>query len=73
MRGFNTPYRKSRTLHTRGLAPLFSTVLMLAIPAKIAGCEKIVLASPAKINDAVLFVLSFAAWMKFIKWVVQEP
>ncbi|MCW1613235.1 histidinol dehydrogenase, partial [Campylobacter jejuni] len=38
-----------------GLAPLFSTVLMLAIPAKIAGCEKIVLASPAKINDAVLF------------------
>lgn len=38
-----------------GLAPLFSTALMLAIPAKIAGCEKIVLASPAKINDAVLF------------------
>ncbi|WP_144600584.1 histidinol dehydrogenase [Campylobacter coli] len=38
-----------------GLAPLFSTVLMLAIPAKIAQCEKIVLASPAKINDATLF------------------
>lgn len=38
-----------------GLAPLFSTSLMLAIPAKIAGCEKIVLASPAKIHDAVLF------------------
>ncbi|EHA3061002.1 histidinol dehydrogenase [Campylobacter coli] len=38
-----------------GLAPLFSTVLMLAIPAKIARCEKIVLASPAKINDATLF------------------
>ncbi|QOW63720.1 histidinol dehydrogenase [Campylobacter hepaticus] len=38
-----------------GLAPLFSTVLMLAIPAKIAQCEKIVLASPAKIHDAVLF------------------
>lgn len=41
-----------------GLAPLFSTTLMLAIPAKIAGCEKIVLASPAKINDAVLFCAS---------------
>ncbi len=38
-----------------GLAPLFSTVLMLAIPAKIAQCEKIVLASPAKINNATLF------------------
>ncbi|EGS7798131.1 histidinol dehydrogenase [Campylobacter coli] len=38
-----------------GLAPLFSTVLMLAIPAKIAQCEKIVLASPAKINDTTLF------------------
>lgn len=39
-----------------GLAPLFSTALMLAIPAKIAACKKIVLASPAKINDAILFV-----------------
>lgn len=39
-----------------GLAPLFSTALMLCIPAKIAGCKKIVLASPAKINDAILFV-----------------
>lgn len=39
-----------------GLAPLFSTALMLAIPAKIAGCKKIVLASPAKINDVILFI-----------------
>lgn len=39
-----------------GLAPLFSTALMLAIPAKIAACKKIVLASPAKINDAILSV-----------------
>ena len=39
-----------------GLAPLFSTALMLCIPAKIANCKKIVLASPAKINDAILFV-----------------
>ncbi|KAA6231590.1 histidinol dehydrogenase [Campylobacter sp. LR291e] len=38
-----------------GLAPLLSTTLMLAIPAKIAKCEKIVLASPAKINDAILY------------------
>ena len=39
-----------------GLAPLFSTALMLALPARIAGCKKIVLASPAKINEAILFV-----------------
>ena len=41
-----------------GTAPLFSTVLMLATPARIAGCRNIVLCSPpdrtGKINDAVL-------------------
>ncbi len=42
-----------------GSAPLFSTVLMLGIPAKIAGCREVVLCSPpgkdGKINDAILF------------------
>ncbi len=38
-----------------GLAPLLSTTLMLAIPAKIAKCKRIVLASPAKIDDSILF------------------
>ncbi len=42
-----------------GTAPLFSTVLMLAIPAKIAGCNKIVLCSPpgksGEINPAILY------------------
>ncbi|MDR2626861.1 MAG: histidinol dehydrogenase [Dysgonamonadaceae bacterium] len=42
-----------------GTAPLFSTVLMLAIPAKIAGCREIVLCSPpgkdGNIHPAVLF------------------
>ncbi|MDG2953946.1 histidinol dehydrogenase [Bisgaard Taxon 10/6] len=38
-----------------GSAPLFSTVLMLAIPAKIAGCKKIVLCSPPPIADAILY------------------
>ena len=45
-----------------GTAPLFSTVLMLAIPAKIAGCKEIVLCTPpnkdGKINPAILY----AAW-----------
>ncbi len=42
-----------------GTAPLFSTVLMLAIPAQIAGCKKIVLCSPpdnnGKIHPAILY------------------
>lgn len=38
-----------------GTAPLFSTVLMLAIPAKIAGCKRIVLASPPEIADEIIY------------------
>lgn len=38
-----------------GSAPLFSTVLMLAIPAKIAGCKRIVLCSPPPIADEILY------------------
>jgi histidinol dehydrogenase len=42
-----------------GSAPLFSTVLMLAIPAKIAGCKEIVLCSPpqkdGKVHPAILY------------------
>lgn len=37
-----------------GSAPLFSTVLMLATPARIAGCEKVVLCSPPPIADEIL-------------------
>ena len=42
-----------------GTAPLFSTVLMLAVPAKIAGCQEIVLCTPparnGKVHPAVLY------------------
>jgi histidinol dehydrogenase len=42
-----------------GTAPLFSTVLMLGVPAKLAGCKEIVLCSPpgadGKIHPAILF------------------
>lgn len=42
-----------------GTAPLFSTVLMLAVPAKIAGCKEIVLCTPpdrnSKCNAAILY------------------
>ena len=47
-----------------GTAPLFSTVLMLAVPAKIAGCDKIVLCTPpgrdGKVHPAVLFAAQVA-------------
>lgn len=46
-----------------GSAPLFSTILMLAIPAKIAGCQQIVLCTPCgkdgKINSAVVYTASY--------------
>ncbi|HCG7773981.1 histidinol dehydrogenase [Vibrio parahaemolyticus] len=39
-----------------GSAPLPSTVLMLGVPAKIAGCRKVVLCSPPPIEDEILYV-----------------
>jgi histidinol dehydrogenase len=54
-----------------GTAPLFSTVLMLAVPAKIAGCEEIVLCSPpdknGKINPAILFTANLCGVTKILK------
>lgn len=38
-----------------GSAPLFSTVLMLATPARIAGCQNVVLCSPPPIADEILY------------------
>lgn len=46
-----------------GTAPLFSTVLMLAVPAVLAGCRDIILATPAKngvISPAILFAAKTA-------------
>lgn len=47
-----------------GMAPLFSTVLMLAVPAKIAGCKEIILCSPpdseGKIHPAILYAAQIA-------------
>ncbi|MDU1889245.1 MAG: histidinol dehydrogenase [Dysgonomonas sp.] len=54
-----------------GTAPLFSTVLMLAVPAKIAGCKEIVLCSPpnkeGKIHPAILFAAKVAGVDKIFK------
>ncbi len=54
-----------------GTAPLFSTVLMLAIPAKIADCKEIVLCSPpdksGKINPAILYAANLCGVSKILK------
>ncbi|MFY9154489.1 MAG: histidinol dehydrogenase [Prolixibacteraceae bacterium] len=54
-----------------GSAPLFSTVLMLAIPAKIAGCKEIVLCTPpdknGKIHPAILFAAQLVGVTKIYK------
>ncbi len=54
-----------------GTAPLFSTVLMLAIPAQIAGCKEIVLCTPpnkeGKVHPAVLFAAKTAGVSKIFK------
>ena len=54
-----------------GTAPLFSTVLMLAVPAQIAGCKEIVLCSPpnreGKIHPAILFAAQASGVKKVFK------
>lgn len=54
-----------------GTAPLFSTVLMLALPAKIAGCKEIVLCTPpdkqGKIHPAILFAAQLAGVDRIFK------
>lgn len=54
-----------------GSAPLFSTVLMLAIPAKLAGCSEIVLCTPSNsdgiVNPAILYAAKLCGVTKIFK------
>ena len=54
-----------------GTAPLFSTVLMLATPAQIAGCKEIVLCTPpdkeGKVHPAILYAAKLAGVNKIFK------
>lgn len=54
-----------------GSAPLFSTVLMLAIPAKLAGCREIILCSPpdksGNIHPAILYTAALCGVTKIFK------
>jgi len=70
-------WRESRAIEKVGLyvpggtAPLFSTVLMLAVPAQIAGCNEIILCTPpqkdGKINPAILYTASLCGVTKIFK------
>ena len=54
-----------------GTAPLFSTVLMLAVPAAIAGCKEVVLCSPpdknGNLNPAILYAANLCGVSKILK------
>ncbi|MDR0866243.1 MAG: histidinol dehydrogenase [Candidatus Symbiothrix sp.] len=66
-----TPIEKVGLYIPGGTAPLFSTVLMLAVPAKIAGCREVILCSPpnpeGKIHPAILFAAETAGVDRIFK------
>ena len=67
----SVPIQKVGLYVPGGSAPLFSTVLMLAIPARIAGCREIVLCTPpnkeGRVADAILFAAHLCGVTKIIK------
>lgn len=67
----SVPIQKVGLYIPGGTAPLFSTVLMLATPAKIAGCEEIVLCTPpardGKVNPAILVAARIAGVNRIFK------
>lgn len=70
-------WRESRAIEKVGIyipggtAPLFSTVLMLAIPAQLAGCKEIILCTPpdkkGEINPAILYTAKLCGITKIFK------
>ncbi|HEX8357908.1 MAG TPA: histidinol dehydrogenase [Segetibacter sp.] len=70
-------WRKSVAIEKVGLyipggsAPLFSTILMLAVPAKIAGCKEVVLCSPpnkeGKLHPAILYAANLVGVTQIFK------
>lgn len=66
-----TPIQKVGIYIPGGTAPLFSTVLMLGVPARLAGCVEVVLCSPpdknGSINPAILFAAQLTGITKIFK------
>ena len=67
----STPIEKVGLYIPGGSAPLFSTILMLAIPARLAGCKEIILCSPpntaGQLNPAILFTAGIAGITKIFR------
>jgi histidinol dehydrogenase len=67
----NIPIEKVGLYIPGGTAPLFSTILMLAIPARIAGCEDIILCSPpdaaGNLHPAILFAAQLTGVTKIFR------
>jgi histidinol dehydrogenase len=66
-----TPIQKVGIYIPGGSAPLFSTVLMLGVPARLAGCEEVILCTPpdknGKINPAIIFAAQLTGVKKIFK------
>ena len=62
----STPIEKIGIYIPGGTAPLFSTILMLAIPAQIAGCQEIILCTPG-IHPALFFAAKLCGVTKMCK------
>ena len=67
----SVPIQKVGLYIPGGTAPLFSTVLMLGVPAKLAGCSEIVLCTPpnreGKIHPAILYTADLIGIRKILK------
>ncbi|MFY0688521.1 MAG: histidinol dehydrogenase [Cyclobacteriaceae bacterium] len=67
----SVPIQKVGLYIPGGTAPLFSTVLMLGIPARIAGCKEVVIATPTdqvgKINPVVLYTANLLGIKRILK------
>jgi histidinol dehydrogenase len=67
----SVPIEKVGLYAPGGTAPLFSSVLMLAVPAQIAGCKEIILCSPPNpdgtINDVILYTANLCGITKIFK------
>lgn len=67
----SVPIQKVGLYVPGGTAPLFSTVLMLGVPAKIAGCKEIILASPTnqygELNPIILYTADLIGITRILK------
>ena len=67
----NVPIERVGLYVPGGSAPLFSTVLMLAIPAKIAGCKEIIICTPSDRNGKIHPLILYAAKLTGIEKIAK--